>query len=126
VKEVYSKEKAAVGVASSVHIWLNKWECWDNFIVMPMDDFEVIPGKDFLRCTHYVLMPWMNKMVILGEHKAWVVRTTIRKSSGKVHLVSALSIKKATRQTRSHFYATIVGEVQEDGVGTPFLLDLTY
>jgi hypothetical protein len=66
-------------------------------MVMPMDDFEVILGQEFLRRTHSVLMPWMDNMVILGEHKAWVVCTTTRKSGGKVQLVSALSMKRAAR-----------------------------
>jgi hypothetical protein len=43
-------------------------------------------------------MPWMDKMVILSENKAWVVHTTTRKSGGKVHLVSAMSMKRETRQ----------------------------
>jgi hypothetical protein len=78
VKEVNSKEKETTGVSSSVHIRLDKWEGWANFIVMPMDDFEVILGKEFLRRMHSVLMPWMDKMVILGEQKAWVVCTTCK------------------------------------------------
>jgi hypothetical protein len=42
-------------------------------------------------------MPWMDKMVILSEQKAWVVCTNTRKSGGKVQLVSALSMKITTR-----------------------------
>jgi hypothetical protein len=125
VKEVNSKEKETTGVSSSVHIRLDKWEGRANFIVMPMDDFEVILGKEFLRRMHSVLMPWMDKMVILGEQKAWVVCTTARKSGGKVQLVSALSMKRETRWNGSQIYATIVGEVQEDGVGMPVPPELT-
>lgn len=96
-------------------------------MVMLMDDFEVILGQEFLRRMYSILMPWKDKMVILGEHKAWVVRTTTRKSGGKEQLVSALSMKRAVRWNGSQIYATIVGEVQEDGVGTlvpPELTDL--
>jgi hypothetical protein len=67
----------------------------------------------------------MDKMVILGEQKAWVVCTTARKSGGKVQLVSALSMKRATRWNGSQIYATVVGEVQEDGVGMPVPPELT-
>jgi len=80
MKVVNCKENATIDVASSVHIWLEKWEGWANFMVMPIDDFEVILGQDFLRRTRSVLMPWMENMVILGEQKAWVVCTTVRKS----------------------------------------------
>jgi hypothetical protein len=40
--------------------------------MMPMDRFEVNLGKEFLRRMHLVLMPWMDKMVVLGERKAWL------------------------------------------------------
>jgi hypothetical protein len=67
VKAVNSKEKAATSVSSLVHIWLDKWESRANFRVMHMDDLEVIFVQDFLRRMHSVLIPWMGKMVILGE-----------------------------------------------------------
>jgi hypothetical protein len=56
VNTMNSKEKVVVGFASSVHIWLDKWEGWVNFTVIPMDEFEVILGKEFLRRTHSVPM----------------------------------------------------------------------
>jgi hypothetical protein len=62
-----------------------------------MDDFEVIIVKEFLRRIHSVPIPWMDMLVILGEQKAWVVCTTIRKSGGNVQLVSALSMKRVER-----------------------------
>jgi hypothetical protein len=43
--------------------------------VMPMDEFEMILGQELLRRTHSVLMPWMDKMVMLGEQNAWFVCT---------------------------------------------------
>jgi hypothetical protein len=70
-------------------------------------------------------MPWMDKMVILGEQKDWIVCTTIRNSSGKGHLVSALSMKRETGQNGSQIYAAIVGKVQEDGVGMSVPPELT-
>jgi hypothetical protein len=86
LKALNSKARAATGVASSVHIQLDKWEGWDNFTVMPMGDFEVILGHEFLKRAHSILMTWMDKMVILGEQKSWVVCTIARKSWGKVQL----------------------------------------
>jgi hypothetical protein len=65
--------------------------------VMPMDIFKVILGKNFHRRMHSILIPWIDKMLIVGEHKYWVVRTTTQNSSGKFHLVYSLSMKRATR-----------------------------
>jgi hypothetical protein len=52
------------------------------------------------------------------------VCTTARKYGGKVHLLFSLSMKRVVRQNGSHVYTIIVGEVQEDGMGTPFPPDL--
>jgi hypothetical protein len=97
VKELNSKEKVAAGVVSSIHIWLEKWEGQANFIMMPMYDFEVILVHEFLREMHLVLMLWIEKMIILGEQKDWVVHITSKNFHGKVQLVSALSVKRETR-----------------------------
>jgi hypothetical protein len=77
-------------------------------MVIPMDDYEVFLGKEFLRRTYSVLMPCMEKMVILGEQKSWVMCATTRKSSGKVQFVFALSIKREERRNGSQIYETIV------------------
>jgi hypothetical protein len=53
------------------------------------------------------------------------VHTTTRKSGGKVQLVFALSRKRVARHNGPHIYVEIVGEVQEDGVGTPVPPELT-
>jgi hypothetical protein len=48
-----------------------------------------------------------------------------RKSSGKVQLVFALSMKREARKNESQIYATVVGEFQGDGVGIPIPLNST-
>jgi hypothetical protein len=52
--------------------------------VFHMDNFEIIIGKEFLSRTHLVLFPWVDKLVILGEKRAWVMHTTAMKPSGRV------------------------------------------
>jgi hypothetical protein len=117
VKEVKSKAKETTCVSSSIHIQIDKWEGWGNSMMMSVDEFEVNLGKDFLRRTHSMLIPWMDNMVIPGEQKAWVVCKTVRNSNGKVQLVSTLSMKIVVSWNALQFYAAFFGEVQEDGVG---------
>jgi len=75
--------------------------------MIPLDRFEVNLGKEFLRRTHLVLMPWMDKLVVLGERKAWFVFTTTRNSNGKVQLLSTLSMNTVS-WNGLHICATIV------------------
>jgi len=107
VKKVKSKENSITGVSSLVHIQIDKWEGWGNSTLMPMDRFEVNLGKEFLRMMLSVIIPWMDKMVLLGECKAWVVFTTARNSNGNVQLVSTLSMNTVS-WNGLHIYATIV------------------
>jgi hypothetical protein len=67
------KEKEKNGVSSSIYSQIDKWEGWGSSTMMPMDEFEVNIQKEFLRRKHSVIMPWMDKMAILGEQKAWVL-----------------------------------------------------
>ena len=127
VKEVNSKAKETTCVSSSIHIQIDKWEGWGNSRMMLVDEFEVNLGKDFLRRTHSMLIPWMDNMGIPGEQKAWVVCKTVRNSNGKVQLVSTSSMKIVVSWNALQFYAAFFGEVQEDGLGIhvqPNLIDL--
>jgi hypothetical protein len=67
VKAVNSKEKKATRVSSLVHVQLDDWKGRANFTVFPMDDFEVILGQEFLRRNRVVLVPWLDKLVIVSE-----------------------------------------------------------
>ena len=62
-----------------------------------MDDFEFILGKEFLRRTWLVIMPFVDKLVILGGWKTCVVCTTIWNPYGRVCIVSTFSMKRETK-----------------------------
>jgi len=127
VKEAKSKEKETTCVSSSIHIQIDKWECWGNSGMMLVDEFVVNLGKDFLRRTHSMLIPSMEKMVIPSEQRSWVVCRTVRNFNGKVKLVSTFSMKIVVSWNALQFYEAFFGEVQEDGLGIhvqPNLIDL--
>lgn len=44
VKDVNSKVKAVTGVAFNVHMWIRQWEGYSDFMVLPLDDFDLILG----------------------------------------------------------------------------------
>ena len=49
MKAVNSNGKAAIRVAKEVHLHLDKWKGCKSFIVVQMNDFQVMLGKVFLR-----------------------------------------------------------------------------
>ena len=48
VKAVNSQAKAAAGIASEVTVHIGRWTGKVDFTVIPLDDFEMILGQDFL------------------------------------------------------------------------------
>lgn len=125
MKVVNSKAKAAIGVSSNVHMRIGQWEGHSNFTVVPLDDFDLILGQDFLRWARAVVMPLWEKLVILSSDEPFVVRTTGRKKGGKLRLVFAMSMKRAARHSDTQMYiATLLGEVTERETGTSMPLEI--
>jgi hypothetical protein len=91
IKEVNSKATATTGVASTIHMQLDKWK------ILWMDEFEVILCQKFPRRMQSVLMPLHDKLVIFGGQKTFLVCTKTRNMDGRVCLVSALSMKRVAR-----------------------------
>ena len=120
VKAVNSKATAATGVASNVRMRIGQWEGHSNLTVVPLDDFDLILGQDFLRRARAVVMPYWEKLVILSGDEPVVVRTAARKKGGKLRLVSAMSMKRAARHSDTQTYvAALLGETTEGETGTP-------
>ena len=75
VKAVNSQAKAAEGIASKVTIQIGHWTGKIDFIVMPLDDFEMILGQYFLHRQESVLMPFVDRLVIFKGKRPSVVKT---------------------------------------------------
>ena len=64
IKAINSLAKEVVGISSRVSIQLGRWTGKEYFTMMPLDDFEVILGQDFLHRHQAVLLSFADKMVI--------------------------------------------------------------
>jgi hypothetical protein len=62
-----------------------------------VDVFELILGQGFLRRNKVVLVPWLDKLVIVSERKTWVLRTTTRKPKCGEQIASMLRMKRGAR-----------------------------
>ena len=66
-------------------------------MVMPLDKFEILIGKEFLRSDHAIIFPFKNRLVILSERKPCVVPTMMRKSNASVWFVMSPSFNPINR-----------------------------
>ena len=58
VKVVNSKATAATRVSSNIRMRIEQWEGHSNFIVVSLDDLDLILGQDFLRQARAIVMPY--------------------------------------------------------------------
>ncbi|KAK3023720.1 hypothetical protein RJ639_042730 [Escallonia herrerae] len=86
VKAINSTAQPVVGIARSVLIKIGPYEGRTNFLVVIMDDFNMILGLEFLRDTKTTVMPCTNSMAMLGS-KPYVI-PTISPKAGE-HSISA-------------------------------------
>ena len=94
VKAVNSQAKAAAGIASGVTVHIGRWTGKIDFTVMPLDDFEMILGQDFLRRQEAVLLSFADKLVIFKGKRPSVVKTVAGKPDEQDRFVSAVKAKK--------------------------------
>ncbi|ERM94691.1 hypothetical protein AMTR_s00011p00232490 [Amborella trichopoda] len=65
MKAVNSEAKPVLGVAKAVELKLGGWSGTVNLSAVPMDDFRVILGMDFLRAAKVVPMPYLGVVSIM-------------------------------------------------------------
>jgi hypothetical protein len=74
-----------------------------------VDVFELILGQEFLRRNKVVLVPWLDKLVIVNERKTWVLRTTTRKPKCGEKIASMLRNEERSKMI---WYTAVVGEIE--------------
>ncbi|KAJ8644515.1 hypothetical protein MRB53_006263 [Persea americana] len=68
MKAVNSEEKPITSMANDVTLRLGEWSGLCNFIVVPLDDFTVILGIDFLIKENVAIMPLLEGISIGDEY----------------------------------------------------------
>lgn len=96
MKAVNSKALPILGLSRRVPIKLGHWEGKTDLVVVPMDDFDVILGMEFLLEKKAIPIPNAHNLLIMGE-KPCVVPTKIMQPS-EPRLLSALQLKKGVKR----------------------------
>ena len=83
IKAVNSKSHKIQGVAKNILMQVGDWKGTFNLLCVPMDDFDLIIGVDFLLKAKVALIPHLGGLVVLVEKKPYFVQALRAKDGGK-------------------------------------------
>lgn len=95
IKVVNSKAKPVSGISFGVRFKVGEWTRKVNFLIMQLDNFDVIMGDEFFVATEVALLPFIGVMLIFNEKQpcyvsARHVTRNSKTSKGKKPMVSAM------------------------------------
>ena len=73
IKAVNSKAKLVLGITYIVKFKVGEWTGKMNFLVMELDDFNVILSDEFLVTTKAALLHFIGVLLILDEKQSWLI-----------------------------------------------------
>ena len=102
----------AYGVSMSTRSWVGK----HNLMVMPLGDFEIILGIDFLRKFQLVLFPHLDGVIVMNGSNAGFLKgihpfgniNKVAKKKDKGMFLSAMSIDKGLKKGDDTILAALV------------------
>lgn len=104
IKAVNSPAPRVSGIARAASIRVGSWKAHTNFTVVPMDDFQVIIGLEFMRQTMTAVMPHNNAMVMMGE-KPCTIATMSTNDEGM--FLSAMQVKRGVKRRELTWVAAL-------------------
>ncbi|XP_015084310.1 uncharacterized protein LOC107027747 [Solanum pennellii] len=121
VKTVNAKAQAIVGMAYGVSMSTGSWVGKHNLMVMPLGDFEIILGIDFLRKFQFVPFPHLDGVMVMNGSNAGFLKgvhpfgniNKVAKKKDKGMLLSAMSIDKGLKKGEDTILAALV-EIKPD------------
>ncbi|GJU90999.1 putative nucleotidyltransferase, ribonuclease H [Tanacetum coccineum] len=112
IMAVNSPAKAIHGVAKDVRAKIGEWKGTIDFSVVPMDDFKVVLGLEFLDRVRAFPRSFANSLCILDGEKTCMVSTERDAKSGSKTL-SAMQFKKGFNKSEPCYLAVTRLETDE-------------
>nr|GEZ13969.1 Gag-Asp_proteas domain-containing protein [Tanacetum cinerariifolium] len=91
---------------------IREWEGTIDFLVVPMDDFKVVLGLEFLDRVRAFPMPFANSLCILHGGKTCMVSTE-RDAKSEAKTLSAMQLKKGFNKSEPCYLAEIHGVAKD-------------
>ncbi|KAL0549208.1 hypothetical protein IC582_013689 [Cucumis melo] len=117
MKAVNSAALPIIGLVKRTMIRLGGWSGLVDFVVVKMDDFDVVLGMEFLLEHQVILMPLAKCLVITGPTPS-VVQTDLRQPDG-LKMISAMQLKKGLSRDEPTFMAIPLNSSENSGETVP-------
>ena len=100
IKAVNSKAQKIQGVAKNIPMQIGDWKGTCSLLCVPLDDFDLILGVDFLLRAKVALIPHLGGLVVLEEKQPCFVKALRTKDGGKrqPEMLSAIQLKKGLKK----------------------------
>ena len=110
IKEVNSKTQKIQGIAKNVPMQVGDWKGTCNLLCVPLDDFDVIIGVDFLLKAKVALIPHLGGLVVLKERQPCFVQALRANDGGKVQpeMLSTIQLKKGLKQGQDTYITALI------------------
>ena len=124
IKVVNSKAKPILRIAFGVKFKVGKWTGKVNFLIMKLDDFDVILGDEFFVAAKATLLPFIGVILIFDEKQpcyvlARHVAGNSKTSKGKKPMVSAVQVEHGLKKGETTYLAIMIEIKQDNFVEVP-------
>ncbi|KAG6506505.1 hypothetical protein ZIOFF_031829 [Zingiber officinale] len=123
IKSVNAKAQAVVGMAYNVPLTVGTQVGKANMMVIPLEDFQIILGMDFLRKTKMVPMPHLDGVMVMQESNPCFVSAVHPygkgQNKGKTNIISAISLEKGLRRGETTYLAALIDAKPDQNVELP-------
>ena len=114
IKAVNSKAQKIQGVAKTVPMQIGDWKGMCSLFCVPLDDFDLILGVDFLLRAKVALIPHLGGLMVLEEKQPCFVQALRAKDGGKgqPEMLSTIQLKKGLKRGQETYVAALI-EIKE-------------
>ena len=114
IKAVNRKAQKIQGVAKNVPMQIGDWKGMCSLLCVPLDDFDLILGVDFLLRAKVTLIPHLGGLMMLEEKQSCFVKALRTKDGGKgqPEMLSTIQLKKGLKKDQETYVAALI-EIKE-------------
>ena len=97
------------------------WKGTCNLLYVPLDDFDLIIGIDFLLRAKVALIPHLGGLLVLEEKQPCFVKALRAKDGGKgqLEMLSTIQLKKGLKKGQETYVAALIEIKEEQSVEVP-------